>query len=96
MLPEIDESKPVVPNRADGEKDVAKTVEDSSDTITRLRKEALNKKESSGAGNIDEIDSMNVHQLRHLARSIPEFPIKGREISRANRDLLLKYFRNLK
>jgi microcompartment protein CcmL/EutN len=96
MLPEIDESKPVVPNRADGEKDVAKTVEDSSDTITRLRKEPLNKKESIGAGNIDEIDSMNVHQLRHLARSIPEFPIKGREISRANRDLLLKYFRNLK
>jgi len=43
----------------------------------------------------DEIKNLNVHQLRHLARSIEEFPIKGRQISRANRDELLVYFREL-
>jgi hypothetical protein len=34
--------------------------------------------------------SLPVVKLRKLARSIPDFPIKGREISKANRDLLIE------
>ena len=30
----------------------------------------------------EELAGLNVHKLRHLARSFPDFPIKGREISR--------------
>ena len=45
--------------------------------------------------NEELIQSLNVHQLRHLARSREDFPIKGREISRANRDILLNYFREI-
>jgi microcompartment protein CcmL/EutN len=41
------------------------------------------------------IDEMNVHKLRNYARKFPDFPIKGREISRANRDELVKLFKNL-
>lgn len=41
------------------------------------------------------IDEMNVHKLRNYARKFPEFPIKGREISRANRDELVKLFKSL-
>jgi microcompartment protein CcmL/EutN len=39
------------------------------------------------------IDKMNVHKLRNYARKFPNFPIKGREISRANRDELIEYFK---
>ena len=43
-----------------------------------------------------ELEKMNVHELRHLARSFDNFPIKGRDISKANRKTLLEYFRTLK
>lgn len=44
---------------------------------------------------MEELEVLNVHQLRRLARSTEEFPIQGREISRANRGLLLDYFKSL-
>jgi hypothetical protein len=43
-----------------------------------------------------ELEKLNVHQLRRLARSTENFPIKGREISRANRGQLLDYFQTIK
>jgi len=44
----------------------------------------------------EELAKLNVHKLRHLARSFPNFPIKGREISRANRDELREYFKQIR
>ena len=84
-----------------------------NDTISRLRKEALEaktekpeeaaskitleKKETENTQEVsgEDLNNLNVHQLRHLARSIEEFPIKGRQISRANREELLVYFKKL-
>ena len=43
----------------------------------------------------DSIDEMNVHKLRNYARSFSNFPIKGREISRANRDELVAFFKTI-
>ncbi len=77
----------------------------SSDTIERLKREALGKKfneektkkqTSSDDINMRELEKLNVHQLRRLARSTENFPIKGREISRANRGQLLDYFQTIK
>ncbi len=46
--------------------------------------------------NIDsKLVEMNVPELRKLARSREDFPIKGREISKANRKVLLEYFNKL-
>jgi microcompartment protein CcmL/EutN len=45
--------------------------------------------------NKSERDSLNVHQLRKLARETENFPIKGREISKANRQELLEHFKRL-
>lgn len=45
---------------------------------------------------LSDIDSMNVHQLRKLARSVSDFPIQGREISKANRTLLLEYLKRFR
>ena len=42
-----------------------------------------------------EYSKMNVPQLRKLARSNPDFPIKGRDISKANRKVLVDYFNQI-
>jgi hypothetical protein len=71
----------------------------ASDTISRLRKEALEsdstKHAPSGKINMAEIEILSVHKLRRLARSTEGFPIQGREISRANRNELLDHFKKL-
>ncbi len=45
---------------------------------------------------LEELQKMNVHELRHLARQFENFPIKGREISRANRQTLIDLFQSMK
>jgi ethanolamine utilization protein EutM len=45
---------------------------------------------------VDELAVLNVHKLRHLARSFENFPIKGRQISRANRDELIVHFEKIR
>lgn len=75
--------------------------ETPSYTIERLKREALGReiedeeKVTESTINMDEIEKLNVHQLRRLARSTPNFPIQGRKISRANRGELLDYFKDL-
>lgn len=80
-------------------------------TIARLKQEALGRKiieqeKNSIKGNNDEqvqqsemtlanLELLNVHKLRHYARSFSGFPIKGREISKANREELLNHFKQL-
>jgi ethanolamine utilization protein EutM len=50
-------------------------------------------KENTKASDSEDIESLNVHLLRRLARDTENFPIKGRDISKANRQELLEYFR---
>lgn len=68
-----------------------KTENDESNTEANKINLALDKKDID----FSAIEKMNVHKLRNYARKFPEFPIKGREISRANRDELVKLFKNL-
>ncbi len=68
--------------------------------------EDLSSKESEqGGANIEVSETipeeevlikLNVHDLRKLARSLSDFPIKGREISKANRNILIDYFNQLR
>jgi len=78
----------------------------SSSTIERLKEEAFGitlavekpgktKTKSESKFSMAELEVMNVHQLRRFARDFESFPIKGREISRANRGELLDYFKAL-
>ncbi len=77
-----------------------------SSTIERLKREALSKSDViekdkskkspvSSRFSMAELEVLNVHQLRRFARGVEEFPIKGREISRANRSELLDFFKSL-
>ena len=90
------------------EKDETKPIPktSSSTTIKRLKQEALEEvpsleevsppRSSAKPGfTMQELEVMNVHQLRRFARDVKEFPIKGREISRANRGELLDLFKAL-
>ncbi|AFN75131.1 microcompartments protein [Melioribacter roseus P3M-2] len=45
---------------------------------------------------LEELSKLNVHKLRRLARAFPNFPIKGREISKANRETLIELFNTLR
>lgn len=78
----------------------------SSSTIERLKQEALGKASFPVkiqktrppielVFSLKELEVMNVHQLRRFARGVDSFPIKGREISRANRGELLDFFKAL-
>lgn len=78
-------------NKKNKESDADKTDNDESDTEVNKINLALDKKDID----FSAIEKMNVHKLRNYARKFPEFPIKGREISRANRDELVKLFKNL-
>ncbi len=51
--------------------------------------------EGSGAPPGTPLSEMKVVDLRHMARQIDSFPLKGRELSAANRDELLGHFRTL-
>lgn len=74
------------------------------DTLAKLRAEAKSELEHPETEKLsdlsnkvldDEIMKMNVHELRRLARSRDDFPIKGREISKANRKVLLDYLKQI-
>ncbi len=84
--------------------------ETKSNTIERLRLEALGKQalqnstSSSDKGvrtkiydikKLSDLDGLNVHKLRRAARDFEEFPIKGRQISMADREELMSYFRQI-
>lgn len=44
---------------------------------------------------LEKVNELNVHELRRLARSIENFPIRGREISKANRIELIEHFKKI-
>ncbi len=60
--------------------------------------ELMSDAEEGGAGpaggNVP-LGEMKVVDLRHRARQMPDFPLKGRELSIANREELLAHFRAL-
>ena len=50
---------------------------------------------NGGARGAQRLADMKVVDLRHRARQTPDFPLKGRELSRANREELLALFQRL-
>ncbi len=74
-------------------------IDDSSEELEINSSEDLPKSGSKSEIFIpvqEELEKMNVHDLRHLARSISTFPIKGRQISKANRPQLIEYFNTIR
>jgi len=75
-----------------------KTQVKESEVSTKKKVENIESKKIEIANSdvdIDAIKNMNVHKLRNYARQFPAFPIKGREISRANREELVELFKSI-
>ncbi|MBT8387213.1 MAG: BMC domain-containing protein [Ignavibacteria bacterium] len=70
--------------------------EDSKEKKEEKPKRKKTKSDVESTLSMQELEVLNVHQLRRLARSTEGFPIQGREISRANRGLLLDYFKSFR
>jgi ethanolamine utilization protein EutM len=51
--------------------------------------------DAPAGGKTTRLSGMKVVDLRHRARQLENFPLKGRELSLANRDELLAHFKNL-
>lgn len=79
---ELKNENPNIETPEDVEDEVQKNNMDSSTEIAEII-------------SIEQIENYNVHQLRHLARSFKDFPIRGREISRANRTILYNHFKEI-
>ncbi len=71
-------------------------IENSGEEIKDAEVETKDEKDEIQSDSADEFENMNVHELRKLARATENFPIKGREISKANRQTLIEYFRSIK
>ncbi len=76
--------------------------EEEEDEIQAEEKDAAEKdkeqpetKETGAESMPKDFESLNVHELRRLARSTKGFPIKGRDISKANRQELIDHFKNI-
>jgi microcompartment protein CcmL/EutN len=85
-----------------------KVFTDTTDHLERLRREALGIKGTKEEPeqkkktvlpvsklSMEDLEKLNVHQLRKQARATDGFPIQGRAISKANRNELLDYFKKL-
>ncbi len=73
--------------RKDEKKKVMQEIEDVNDKFDTTLNEVPGD---------EELDKLNVHELRHLARGFENFPIKGREVSRANKDELRDFFNKIR
>ena len=79
----------------------AEATEPEAETVEKTEPEPESGVEETGGAGEDipageVIANMNVHELRKLARSLDSFPIKGRDISKANRGTLIDYFNGLR
>ncbi len=99
------EETEAVPIKRRGRPRLEKTEPQAPSRLDSLRKEALKEirkvesEKPSASGEIptnEQLSELNVHELRHLARSFDNFPIKGRQISRANRDELIVHFEKIR
>lgn len=99
------EETETVPIKRRGRPRLEKTESQVPSRLDSLRKEALKEirkvegEKQSASGVIptnEQLSELNVHELRHLARSFDNFPIKGRQISRANRDELIVHFEKIR
>ncbi len=65
---------------------------DDTESIIYNQSDEINSGGAAANLTIEKVKAMPVRQLRSLARDVPGFPIQGREISRANKEILVAKF----
>lgn len=80
--------------REEAKSELTKEIE--PEEIEKPTEEVEKPEEAGDIPSKSELEKLNVHELRKLARSFENFPIKGREISKANRQTLVDYFDSIR
>ncbi len=65
---------------------------DDVESIIYNQSDDINAGGAAASLTIEKVKAMPVRQLRSLARDVSGFPIQGREISRANKEILVEKF----
>ena len=65
---------------------------EDTESIIYNQSDEINSGAAAANVTIEKVKAMPVRQLRSLARDVPGFPIQGREISRANKEILVEKF----
>jgi len=65
---------------------------DDVESIIYNQSDEINSEREAANLTIEKVKAMPVRQLRRLARDVAGFPIQGREISRANKEILVEKF----
>ena len=65
---------------------------DDTESIVYNQSDDINSGGSAANLTIEKVKTMPVRQLRSLARDVAGFPIQGREISRAKKEILVEKF----
>ena len=91
--PEV-KSKPPAASVLPKAKKIENVIEKKEKPVHK-KNETTSLKPSKKLPPMDELVILNVHALRRIARGFDDFPIKGREISKANRAKLLDHFKSM-
>lgn len=96
----FDSQSDEIKEEIDGEEIPQEEIELEAEETEKEQEAVIEKKADKSADlksipPLSELEILNVHQLRKLARSFENFPIKGRDISKANRGTLLDYFKKM-
>lgn len=89
--------EPVTKNKTDrdnAQKKVDRLTEKQEKSVVK-KVENSSSKTGKNVPPMDELVILNVHALRRIARGFDDFPIKGRDISKANRAKLLDHFKSM-
>jgi microcompartment protein CcmL/EutN len=96
IIPNVKEEKIVKIEKPKIESNLKVTSEKQIEQVSQQKNIKKNLVSVTGKiPSIEQLEVLNVHALRRIARGFDNFPIKGREISKANRAKLLDYFRDL-
>lgn len=97
-----EEDEIVVEDRQEEERSLFTEVEEKTSPKKIHKGVGVNKQKaafinsSNSVPSDEELDELNVHELRNLARTFENFPIKGRQISRALKDELRELFNQIR
>ncbi len=84
-------SSEIIENNSENEPEEIEIVKTETPVVAVVAEEVS----AESSEYLDELSQMNVPDLRKLARSKENFPIKGRDISKANKKILLEYFNQI-
>jgi len=89
------QSKPVTKTTLSVQKKMVHEKKIVKPSVQEEKPEVKKVKSSKSVPPMEQLVVLNVHALRRIARGFDDFPIKGREISKANRAKLLDHFKSL-